>query len=284
MPTIKRFRMVSLCLYADHHPPHFHIVGVDFQVLVRISDLTVIKAVSLLLRLRHWIQAHCLNYPLIRNAPQILSTCFLNPSGIILVEIIPVIDLKDGHVVHARCGNRSMYLPVNSPLCRSSDVFDVVGAFLSVFAFKTFYLADLNAITGQGDHKALINSILCAFPELIFWVDCGYQRHQVQPANYLPVLGSECYKPQQLAELADFNKNFILSLDYGSNGPLGAGALFSHPDYWPDKVIVMTLDRVGSQQGADVGKLAGYCRDYPDTQFVAAGGIRHVGRVVGKVA
>lgn len=30
-------------MYADdHHPPHFHIVGIDFQVLVRISDLAVI--------------------------------------------------------------------------------------------------------------------------------------------------------------------------------------------------------------------------------------------------
>ena len=30
-------------MYADdHHPPHFHIVGTDFQVLVRISDLAVI--------------------------------------------------------------------------------------------------------------------------------------------------------------------------------------------------------------------------------------------------
>jgi hypothetical protein len=30
-------------MYADdHRPPHFHIVGPDFQALVRISDLTVI--------------------------------------------------------------------------------------------------------------------------------------------------------------------------------------------------------------------------------------------------
>jgi hypothetical protein len=29
-------------MYADdHRPPHFHIVAPDFQVLVRISDLTV---------------------------------------------------------------------------------------------------------------------------------------------------------------------------------------------------------------------------------------------------
>jgi hypothetical protein len=30
-------------MYADdHRPPHFHLVGADFQVLVRISDLAVI--------------------------------------------------------------------------------------------------------------------------------------------------------------------------------------------------------------------------------------------------
>jgi hypothetical protein len=30
-------------MYADdHRPPHFHVVGPDFQVLVRISDLAVI--------------------------------------------------------------------------------------------------------------------------------------------------------------------------------------------------------------------------------------------------
>ena len=42
MPTIQRFGSTSVRLYADdHRPPHFHIVGPDFQVLVRISDLTV---------------------------------------------------------------------------------------------------------------------------------------------------------------------------------------------------------------------------------------------------
>jgi hypothetical protein len=43
MPVLQRFGAVSLRMYADdHHPPHFHIVGPEFQVLVRISDLTVI--------------------------------------------------------------------------------------------------------------------------------------------------------------------------------------------------------------------------------------------------
>ena len=43
MPTIQRFGSASVRIYADdHRPPHFHIVGTDFQVLVRISDLAVI--------------------------------------------------------------------------------------------------------------------------------------------------------------------------------------------------------------------------------------------------
>jgi hypothetical protein len=43
MPTLQRFGSVSVRIYADdHRPPHFHIVAPDFQVLVRISDLTVL--------------------------------------------------------------------------------------------------------------------------------------------------------------------------------------------------------------------------------------------------
>lgn len=43
MPTLQRFGAASVRMYADdHRPPHFHIVGPDFQVLVRISDLAAI--------------------------------------------------------------------------------------------------------------------------------------------------------------------------------------------------------------------------------------------------
>ena len=43
MPTLQRFGAVSLRMYADdHRPPHFHVVGPDLQILVRLSDLAVI--------------------------------------------------------------------------------------------------------------------------------------------------------------------------------------------------------------------------------------------------
>ena len=34
-------------MYADEHrPPHFHIIGADFQVVVRIADLTIIAGAA----------------------------------------------------------------------------------------------------------------------------------------------------------------------------------------------------------------------------------------------
>lgn len=47
MPTLQRFGAVKVCMYADdHRPPHFHVVGPDFQVLVQISDLRVIRGTA----------------------------------------------------------------------------------------------------------------------------------------------------------------------------------------------------------------------------------------------
>jgi hypothetical protein len=43
MPTLCRFGAISLRIYADdHRPPHFHITGPDFEVLVQLSDMVVI--------------------------------------------------------------------------------------------------------------------------------------------------------------------------------------------------------------------------------------------------
>lgn len=62
MPTLQRFGAVSVRMYADDHlPPHFHVVGPEFQVLVRISDLAVIAGEARPAQLRealHWAEAH----------------------------------------------------------------------------------------------------------------------------------------------------------------------------------------------------------------------------------
>jgi len=62
MPELHRLGSVSVRMYADdHHPPHFHIVAPDFQVLVRISDLRVIEGAARPAQIAEaiaWARAH----------------------------------------------------------------------------------------------------------------------------------------------------------------------------------------------------------------------------------
>jgi len=194
------------------------------------------------------------------------------------MKIIPVIDLKNGIVVHARQGNREHYEPINTDLCKSSDIFQVIEAFLGVYAFDSFYIADLNAITHQGNHDLLIADVLVRYPQIMFWIDKGYRKYEEgvpTVSNTLPVLGSESYQNETISEIKAYKNNFILSLDYSNTNALGADNLFSDPSFWPQNIIIMSLDRVGSNHGPDLNKLTEFCKQYPDKNFIAAGGIRN---------
>ncbi|MGZ5006686.1 MAG: HisA/HisF-related TIM barrel protein [Methylobacter sp.] len=195
------------------------------------------------------------------------------------MKIIPVIDLKDGVVVHARQGNREHYLPIHTDLCQSSDVIQVIEAFLGVYRFDTFYIADLNAISKQGNHSHLIADVLARFPQITFWIDKGYQKYDESAQyadNVLPVLGSESYRNETITEIKAYRNNFILSLDYSNENALGAESLFSDCTLWPDNIIIMTLDRVGSNHGPNLSKLTAFHKRHPDKNFIAAGGIRNI--------
>ena len=76
------------------------------------------------------------------------------------MEVIPVIDLKDGIVVHARMGMRSAYAPIETPLSpyEPSQPTSREGL-LSIFPFKTFYVADLDAIEGNGDNTTALKRL-----------------------------------------------------------------------------------------------------------------------------
>ncbi len=194
------------------------------------------------------------------------------------MHIIPVIDLKQGLVVHAKLGNRDNYQPIKSVLCQSPDIVSVINSFLKLFPFSIFYIADLDAITRQGNNGDLVGNVLKLFPETVFWIDSGYPLYDNgfrQYENYLPVLGSESFQDEQIAELSKFDRRFILSLDYSATGEMGAKSLFLKETFWPEHIIVMSLPRVGSNLGPDIGLLTAHRKKYPDKQIIAAGGVRN---------
>lgn len=192
------------------------------------------------------------------------------------MQIIPVIDLKNGVVIHAKFGQRETYQPIKSVLTTNPDIYSVLNSFLQLHNFNTFYIADLDAITGQGSQRDLIEHVAKDFPKMTFWVDAGYQKARDFLSNYLPVLGSECFTDDNFCEILEFEKRFILSLDFGTNGEkLGSQKFFTQTNLWSKNVIVMTLNRVGSSQGVAIDLLEKFKRDYPKTNFIAAGGVQN---------
>ncbi len=194
------------------------------------------------------------------------------------MRIIPVIDLKNGIVVHARQGNREHYAPLLSKICKTADIFAVIDAYIRLFGFDTIYIADLNALTHQGDHASLLTQALQHFPKINFWIDAGYpilHDDLTNLTNYLPVFGSESFTENTIRELSSFKKNFVLSLDYNVDGEIGAKNLFSASEYWPENIIIMSLPKVGSNLGPDIEKLTRYRTRFPEHNFIAAGGIRN---------
>ena len=192
------------------------------------------------------------------------------------MQIIPVIDLMDGQVVHAVRGERSRYQPIgkHSILCRGNELHNVLDGFLNLYPFKRFYIADLNAIGKQAPHKALIERLAQDYPQLDFWLDQGASLIDIQDlpsSHYTPVIGTE----SQTLPPDKSKRDFILSLDFKQESAQGHPAWFSTSKFWPSQVIVMTLSRVGSQSGPDFKKLAELTTAYPDKHFIAAGGIRH---------
>ena len=193
------------------------------------------------------------------------------------MQIIPVIDLKNGIVVHAKQGDRDNYAPLQSKICKSADIFDVVDTFWTLFRVPKLYIADLNAITRQGDNAGLLDNVLGAFPNITFWVDGGYPLCNdifQQLPNHCPVLGSESFNDENVAKIKKFENTFILSLDYSLIGELGAKTLFLNQDLWPANIIIMNLPKVGSGLGPDWDCITAYHEQYPQHNFIAAGGIR----------
>ncbi len=192
------------------------------------------------------------------------------------MQIIPVIDIKAGQVVLALQGQRHSYSSLATPLCHSSQPIDVINAYLSIYSFTHFYIADLDAIMKTGSNHGLINSIFSRFPCLTFVVDCGsvnpgYTSNQAKQLT--PVIGTESIKAH---ELADLKQKFILSLDFlTEHQKMGETRLFNSPELWPKQLIIMTLGLVGNNSGPDLKKLRHYHDNYPQHDFMAAGGIRH---------
>ena len=196
--------------------------------------------------------------------------------------VIPALDLKDGMVVHAKGGARSGYRPIDTPLGTADDPFAIARGLLALTQSPYLYIADLDAIGHTGNNYALCRDLSHALPQTKLWIDAGFS-NVTDCAFWLPlgatlVIGSESLPAlDNWYELRDaFRETLILSLDHAGEGKRGPGALFADPALWPDRVIVMSLDRVGLGGGPDIERTKAAVEKAGGCAVYASGGVRNL--------
>jgi phosphoribosylformimino-5-aminoimidazole carboxamide ribotide isomerase len=194
------------------------------------------------------------------------------------MEIIPVIDVRQNQVVHAVKGQRQNYRPLQTCLCDSHSADDIVQAFIDTYPFKTIYIADLDAIQGTSNNEQLIEQILDKFQAVSFWVDQGISSviELKAQSRRKHVIGSETnISPKTLNELFTLSPEIILSMDFQTKAFLGDQDLLQKTDHWPERIIIMSLSQVGSNNGPDYKLISDLQKTAGDRKIYVAGGVRH---------
>ncbi len=212
------------------------------------------------------------------------------PSVTAAVPLIPVLDLMRGQVVRAVRGERQHYQPMRSRLCAGSDPVALAHALCRHTGSDRLYVADLDALQGGAAQVDLLRALVTALPGVRLWLDAGWADAAAAHALWAdlgaagdaidPVYASEALRDE--AALAGcFTANdalgsrALLSLDRRAGQPLDRAGCWQRPDLWPQRVIVMTLERVGSDAGPDLQTLPALHGLAPHCQFIGSGGIRH---------
>ena len=212
------------------------------------------------------------------------------------MQILPVIDLKDGEVVRGVAGQRATYQRVQSLLAPDPTVPAVATAFASQLQVDTIYVADLDAIAGQEPNWLALEQIHQA--GLQIWLDAGVesQTRARQLLDYAEqhvplagvIVGLESVPDSEtLADLWQLigGERAIFSLDLKQGQPLTSSAGWdgqtpeeiAHQaiEIGFQRMIVLDLSAVGMDQGTPVESL---CHNlhvaYPEVVLISGGGIR----------
>ena len=205
------------------------------------------------------------------------------------MTLIPVIDLLHGQVVRGVCGDRQAYRPITSALCASSDPMTVARILCEHCDARQLYIADLDALMGGLAQRDVLRSILLALPHIELWLDAGFNdapdaralMAELRPleARIVPVFGSESLVSREALQ-ACFESSepagarAVLSLDRRNGQRLDNAGCWDAVASWPQRVIVMTMERVGSGSGPDLETMRELRRKAPAASLIGAGGVR----------
>jgi phosphoribosylformimino-5-aminoimidazole carboxamide ribotide isomerase len=201
------------------------------------------------------------------------------------MQIVPVIDLKGGVVVHARRGQRDEYAPLRSPLVAGCEPVAVARALGKACRTTRLYVADLDALAGEPVDEATLMA-LASVAEA--WVDAGATTPGSAAALARAgaarnVVGTESLEAGAAVEpggsppwvlSVDLRDGRLISPDpeFAGREPTAAATLAQRLGV--NELLVIDLARVGSGSGPPLDAVAQLAAALPTTAIYAGGGVR----------
>jgi phosphoribosylformimino-5-aminoimidazole carboxamide ribotide isomerase len=211
------------------------------------------------------------------------------------LNVIPVIDILNGKVVHAVRGKRSEYKPLQSVLCDSVEPLEVAKTFKEL-GFSELYVADLDAIIDCSANFQALKRIVDE-TGLKLMVDAGVTameraRSLLDAGAAKLVIGTETLQDKGfVGEATRFfgADRVVVSLDMkadkvlvrlGFNGCTDPSCLLREfKNMGVSQVIVLDLTRVGSGEGVNVDFIKKVLSELGMNAYVG-GGIRGIDDLV----
>lgn len=208
------------------------------------------------------------------------------------MQIVPVLDILNGSVVHGRAGDRSSYVPIQSKLVDNAEPLSVLAALTTAAGSDTAYIADLNGLMTGIPQTALLKQL--ADKSMPLMIDAGIQ--SVEHLDAMPnadhvkiVLASESISSE--ADLRSIvahgrGQNFVFSFDFVDDqlrSPIEEWNSNLLPDIaelvWQLGItdwIVLDVRSVGMDSGpTSLQRCRQLKRLFPDANLTTGGGVRN---------
>jgi phosphoribosylformimino-5-aminoimidazole carboxamide ribotide isomerase len=195
--------------------------------------------------------------------------------------IIPVIDLKNGEAVSGKSGNRNTYTPLKTVFNNSSEPIAIARE-LKKRGFQRIYIADLDAIEGNGSNLKIAGEINKIIPVML---DSGIK----DPRGIQKILDTVEKVIIATETIENFDNigvifssfpkyNLVLSVDIKDGNILGKHIKADFKDIIkkieeinPFEVIILDISRVGTENGVDHTLITSFLG--LDTDLILGGGI-----------
>lgn len=207
------------------------------------------------------------------------------------LKIVPVIDVLNGIAVHAVRGERTQYRSLTSTLCSSADPLDVASTFDSL-GFDSLYLADLDAIQGRSANFGLYQRIKTE-TSLDMMIDAGVSEI-IKAEKVLKMGATEIIIGTETLSSLDFvteaikifgRNRVIVSIDQKRGKVMSISDSITSKNPTPlaqrlekigvSQIILLDLDRVGTERGANVEILKEVLKN-TEIKVLVGGGIRNL--------